>query len=141
LLSQGNYWHEWPVRVYYEDTDAEGVVYFANYLKFMERGRTEWLRSLGVEQDQLRSTHGLCFTIAATDARFLRPARFNECLTVRTRLADAGRARFTLDQAVHRATDGEALVSARCVAACVDVHTFRPRRIPAGLLTPAGAGA
>ena len=125
-------WHEWPVRVYYEDTDAEGVVYFANYLKFMERGRTEWLRELGVEQDALRRDHGLCFTVTETDARFRRPARFNEQIVVRTRLTERGRARFVLEQTIWR--DDVELVTARCVAACVDAETFRPRRIPAGLL-------
>ena len=126
-------WHEWPVRVYYEDTDAEGVVYFANYLKFMERGRTEWLRSRGVEQDQLRAEHGLCFVVTETDLRFRRPARFNEELLVCTQLTDFGRARFGLEQDIHRAADRVLLVGSRCVAACVDFATFRPRRMPAAL--------
>ncbi len=78
-------WHDWPVRVYYEDTDAEGVVYFANYLKFMERGRTEWLRELGVEQDQLRRDQSW-FHGKGTEVKFRRPARFNDELRVRTAL-------------------------------------------------------
>ncbi len=127
-------WHEWPVRVYYEDTDAEGVVYFANYLKFMERGRTEWLRALGVEQDELRAEHGLCLTIVATDVRFRSPARFNNQLLVRSRLIERGRARFKLEQQVARLGDSAALVNATCVAACVDAESFRPRRMPYGLL-------
>jgi len=126
--------HDWPVRVYYEDTDAEGVVYFANYLKFMERGRTEWLRDLGVEQDRLRSEHGLVFTVTGTDVRFRRPARFNDRLLVRTRLIETSRVRFTLSQDVFRDGGDELLVTAQCDAACVDAVTFRPRRIPAGLL-------
>lgn len=126
-------WHEWPVRVYYEDTDAEGVVYFANYLKFMERGRTEWLRACGVEQDQLRAEQGLCFVVTETDLRFRRPARFNEQLLVCTQLTDFGRARFGLEQNIHRATGRELLVGSRCVAACVDFETFRPRRMPPAL--------
>jgi acyl-CoA thioester hydrolase len=126
--------HEFQVRVYYEDTDAQGVVYFANYLKFMERGRTEWLRELGVEQDWLMSEHGLFFALTGTGARFHRPARFNEQLVVRTRIARLGRASIALEQAVHRLTDNELLCSADCVAACIDVKSFRPRRIPAGLL-------
>ena len=133
-------WHDWPVRVYYEDTDAEGVVYFANYLRFMERGRTEWLRSLGVEQDRLRAERGLCFTVTATDVRFRRPARFNDELVVRTRVVDAGRVRFTLAQHVFRRNDPQALVTAQCVAACVDADSFRPRRIPAGLLDGVPSG-
>lgn len=124
-------WHEWPVRVYYEDTDAEGVVYFANYFRFMERGRTEWLRSLGVEQDRLRRDAALCFTVSETHARFLRPARFNDLLVVRTRCLAQGPVRFTLAQSVWR--DEEELVAGGCVAACVDASGFRPRRIPAEL--------
>ena len=126
--------HEFRVRVYYEDTDAQGVVYFANYLKFMERGRTEWLRELGVEQDWLMSEHGLFFALTATGARFHSPARFNEQLVVRTRIARIGRASIALEQAVHRQADNVLLCSADCVAACIDAKSFRPRRIPAGLL-------
>lgn len=125
-------WHTLDVRVYFEDTDAQGVVYFANYLKFMERGRTEWLRHLGVEQDRLLSDHGLGFTLTETDARFLRPARYNDRLEVRTRLLDHGRVRINLDQSVWR--DDELLCSARCVAACIDMESFRPRRIPGNIV-------
>ena len=92
--------HVWPIRVYYEDTDFTGIVYHANYLRFMERGRTEWLRSHGVEQDQLLAAHGLCFSITAADLRFHQPARFNDELVVRTRLAGRERVRFALDQQV-----------------------------------------
>ena len=120
--------HEWPVRVYYEDTDAEGVVYFANYLKFVERARTEWLRALGLEQDELRREHGVVFTVSETWARFVCPARFNDLLQVRTRLVEQGRVRFTLVQDIWR---GEQLLAeTRCVAACVDVTGFKPRRLP-----------
>lgn len=125
--------HEFRVRVYFEDTDAQGVVYFANYLKFMERGRTEWLRELGIEQDWLLREHGLCFALTGTGVRFHRPARFNDELTVRTRITEIGRARIALAQAVHRGGDDELLCSADCVAACIDAETFRPRRIPRGL--------
>jgi len=121
-------WHTHDVRVYFEDTDAQGVVYFANYLKFMERGRTEWLRELGVEQDWLLGEHGLCFALTRTDAKFLLPARFNDLLEIRTRIAHYGRVRIQLEQAVVR--DGELLCSASCAAACIDAESFRPRRIP-----------
>jgi acyl-CoA thioester hydrolase len=134
-------WHTFGVRVYFEDTDAQGVVYFANYLKFMERGRTEWLRDLGIEQDALIDGHGICFALTASDARFLRPARFNERLEIRTRLVDHSRVRFELEQSVSR-DDGEMLCSARCVAACLDARSFRPRRIPADIMaTVTAAGA
>ena len=124
------------MRVYYEDTDAQGVVYFANYLRFMERGRTEWLRSRGVEQDSLRREQNLCFSLLSTNARFHRPARFDEQLSVRTRLKTQRGARVVFEQAVHRA-DGsdELLCSADCDVACVTADTFRPRRVPAGLLS------
>ena len=133
-------WHTFDVRVYFEDTDAQGVVYFANYLKFMERGRTEWLRALGIEQDELIGEHGVCFALTESDARFLRPARFNDLLEVRTRLVEHSRVRFELAQAVKR-PDGEELCSARCVAACLDARSFRPRRIPADILATVTAAA
>ncbi|MFO1355977.1 MAG: tol-pal system-associated acyl-CoA thioesterase [Gammaproteobacteria bacterium] len=133
-------WHQFPVRVYFEDTDAQGVVYYANYLRFMERGRTEWLRSHGVEQDRLQSTHGLCFSITAADVRFHRPARFNDELVVRTRLAGRQRVRFLVDQEVRLARDGTLLASARCEAACLEAAGFRPRRIPPGILPGLPAG-
>lgn len=132
-------WHQFPVRVYFEDTDAQGVVYYANYLRFMERGRTEWLRSHGVEQDILQARHGLCFSITEANVRFHRPARFNDELVVRTRLVERQRVRFSLDQEVRRARDTELLVSAQCAAACLDAGSFRPRRIPSGVL-PEQAG-
>ncbi|MFW2404451.1 MAG: tol-pal system-associated acyl-CoA thioesterase [Gammaproteobacteria bacterium] len=133
-------WHTFDVRVYFEDTDAQGVVYFANYLKFMERGRTEWLRDLGIQQDELIDDHGICFALTESDARFHRPARFNDRLQVRTRLVEHSRVRFELEQAVGRA-DGELLCSARCVAACIDATSFRPRRIPADVLATVTASA
>lgn len=123
-------WHEWPVRVYYEDTDAEGVVYYANYLRFMERGRTEWLRARGIEQDRLMEDQGLCFVVTETAVSFRRPARFNDQLLVCSRMTKFGRARFDLEQNIHRAGDRELLVASRCVAACVDTENFRPQRIP-----------
>lgn len=125
-------WHSFPVRVYFEDTDAQGVVYFANYLKFMERGRTEYLRSLGIEQDRLLTDQGLGFTLTENDARFLHPARYNDQLDVRTQLSGHGRARIELDQAVWR--DEQLLCSARCVAACIEIGSFRPRRIPENIM-------
>ena len=127
-------WHEFQVRVYYEDTDAQGVVYFANYLKFMERGRTEWLRKLGVEHDWLLREHGVCFALTGTGARFHRPARFNDQLLIRTCIARMGRASIAIEQEILRLTDDELLCSADCVVACLDAQKFRPRRIPPGLI-------
>lgn len=133
MESLANQWHEWPIRIYYEDTDAEGVVYFANYLKFMERGRTEWLRSRGIEQDVLREDDGICFVVTETDLRFRRPARFNDQLVVCTRLTQLGRARFKLDQNIHRLQDREMLVTSCCVAASVSADKLMPVRMPARL--------
>ncbi|MCK6371707.1 MAG: tol-pal system-associated acyl-CoA thioesterase [Gammaproteobacteria bacterium] len=133
----GAEWHWFAVRVYYEDTDAQGVVYYANYLRFMERGRTEWLRAHGVEQDRLQVEQGLCFSIVDAQLRFHLPARFNDELLVGTLLVDCQRVRFVIDQEVRRARDRALLASARYTAACLDVATFRPRRMPPGLLPQA----
>ncbi len=128
-------WDEIPVRVYFEDTDAQGIVYFANYLRFMERGRTEWLRSRGVEQQTLMRDQNLCFSLINTNVNFHRPARFDDMLSVRTRVTKARGARVVFEQAVYR-NDGsdELLCSAQCDAACITADTYKPRRLPAGLL-------
>ncbi len=123
-----------PIRVYYEDTDAQGVVYFANYLKFMERGRTEWLRGLGVEQDALMNDFGLCFALIESQVRFHKPARFNEELIVSTRVVEMSRVRVAFEQSVSR--DRQLLCEATAVAVCIDSDSFKPRRIPAELLVP-----
>ena len=102
--------HRLPVRVYYEDTDLAGVVYHAGYLRFAERGRSEWLRDLGVDQARLRAERGVAFAVAAMDARWRAPARFDDLLEVRTALRAATGARVVLDQAVAR--DGATLFEA-----------------------------
>jgi len=121
--------------VYFEDTDAQGIVYFANYLRFMERGRTEWLRCRGVDQHSLMQEQNLCFSLVNTNVKFLRPARFDDLLSVRTRVIRVSGARVSFEQAVYRG-DGsdELLCDATCDAACISADTFKPRRIPAGLL-------
>lgn len=119
----------WPVRVYYEDTDAIGVVYHAAYLRFMERARTEWLRARGFEQDTLRAA-GVVFPVRRIDVHYLRPARFNERLQVSVAVASAGRVGLHLRQAVRRA-DGAEVARAAVEVVCVDPDSFRPRRIPA----------
>jgi acyl-CoA thioester hydrolase len=123
----------WPVRVYYEDTDAGGVVYHANYLRFMERARSEWLRSLGQEQDRLREEQGLLFTVSRVRVDFLKPARFNDLLEVSVRLSRLGRASLELAQETTRRPDG-VLCRAEIRVACIDARTFRPRAIPDPLL-------
>ena len=125
---------EWPIRVYYEDTDLQGVVYYANYFRYMERARTEWLRSLGVEQDRLLNEERRYFVVVDTWAEFLRPARFNEMLVATARLAEMTRATFQIEQNIYReSVDGELLCRDRVKAACVDADTQRPLRVPVSL--------
>lgn len=119
----------WPIRVYYEDTDAAGIVYHANYLRFMERARTEWLRDLGFEQDALAHEDGVAFVVTRTDVRYLRPARFNEELVVTTTLERLRGASMELAQRI-AVVSGETVCTARVDVACVDPRALKPRRIP-----------
>lgn len=125
----------WPVRVYYEDTDLGGVVYYANYLKFMERARTELLRELGVEQDQLLAERGLLFVITDARVRYVSPARFNELLSVTVELLERRGGSLRFRQQVFRDASHETLLcEGEIRAACLDAASFKPRRIPADLL-------
>ena len=119
---------KWPVRVYYEDTDLGGVVYYANYLRFMERARTEWLRALGFEQTALARDHGIVFVVSSLAIDYLKPAAFNDELTVTVELETIGAAQIKLKQTVARAA--EALATANVRIGCVNTATFRPARIP-----------
>jgi acyl-CoA thioester hydrolase len=119
---------EWPVRVYWEDTDAGGVVYYANYLKFIERARTEWLSALGLEQDWMARELGILFVVRRVEADYLRPARFNDRLRVHSRLVELGRVSMVMEQQVLRG--GETLLGSRVQIACVGRDDFRPARIP-----------
>ena len=124
----------WPVRVYYEDTDLQGVVYYANYFRYMERARTEWLRSLGVEQDRLLAEEGRYFVVVDTSASFVKPARFNDELVATARLAELGRASFLIEQNVYlNDLDGELICKGMTRAAYVDAKTQRPLRVPVSL--------
>jgi acyl-CoA thioester hydrolase len=122
----------WPVRVYWEDTDAGGVVYYANYLKFMERARSEWLRSFGFEQDALRDESGVVFVVRRVAIDYLAPARFNDSLEVSVTLTEVGRASLGISQTI--ATGSIRLASAEVKLACVDALGFKPVRIPAPIL-------
>ena len=125
---------EWPVRVYYEDTDAQGVVYYANYFRFLERARTEWLRSLGVDMVRLMDNERRIFVVAEVQARFLAPARLSEQLIVTARLKKLTRVSFDIEQNVYRdSVDGEILIAANVKAAYLDADTMRPKRIPPSL--------
>ena len=122
----------WPVRVYCEDTDAGGIVFYANYLKFFERARTEWLRSLGVAQGALREATGGMFVVGETSVRYLRPARLDDELLVTAQLQAAGRASLIIAQTARR--DGELLAEGSIRIGWVDAETLRPGRIPAAIL-------
>lgn len=125
----------WPVRVYYEDTDAQGLVYYANYFRFMERARTEWLRALGVEQDQLLRERRRLFVVVDTQAEFVKPAKFNDQLVVTVRPLGQARASFELEQLVFRnSLDGELLIRGTTRAACLDADTLKPARLPFSLM-------
>ncbi len=120
--------HTLSLRVYYEDTDLAGIVYYANYLKFIERGRTEWLRALGLDQSALKADSGHVFAVRRITADYLRPARFDDLLTVTTVLTQATAARIVVDQAVLRGTD--ILFTASVTIACLDA-VGRATRLPA----------
>lgn len=97
--------HSHPIRVYYEDTDLAGIVYYANYLKFIERGRSEWVRSLGIDQSRLKAEHGIVFAVRRVEADYLRPAKFDDELTVLTRSQAIGGVRIVLEQEVLRGAE------------------------------------
>ena len=139
----------WPVRVYYEDTDSGGVVYYANYLKFMERARTEWLRSLGLEQDRLIKEEGIIFAVRSVQVDYLKPALFNQLLSVSAEIIETGKASLTFKQEVavdknetdtkNPITKGEeseivssdqVLCRGQIKVACLDAGSMRPRAIP-----------
>lgn len=122
--------HRFTLRVYYEDTDLAGIVYYANYLKFIERGRTEWVAGLGVDQMALRAAQGIVFAVRRVEADFLRPARFGDDLVVETMLQSVGGARLCLEQVVLRG--GERLFVATVTLGCLtgDGHAAR---LPAAL--------
>jgi acyl-CoA thioester hydrolase len=122
----------WPVRVYWEDTDAGGIVYYANYLRFMERARSEWLRALGFEQDILRDEDGVAFVVRRVEVDYLSPARLNDQIDVSVNLHEIGRATLRVGQTLTRG--GTELVRAQVALACVDAVRFKPLRIPAPIL-------
>ena len=124
-----------PVRVYWEDTDAGGIVFYANYLKFFERARTEWLRSLGIEQSTLRESTGGIFVVSETSVRYLRPARLDDELLVTARLEDAGRASLIIAQQARLPRRGGALLAEGTIRiGWVEAASLRPARIPSTIL-------
>ena len=121
------------IRVYYEDTDAGGVVYYANYLKFLERARTEWLRELGVFQSELRTATQRIFVVNALDMAYRKPARLDDRLTIHSRITRLGRASIHFAQAARR--DGELLAEGTIQVCCVDAVSLRPAEIPPEVLS------
>lgn len=152
----------WPVRVYYEDTDSGGVVYYANYLRFMERTRSEWLRSLGVEQDKLIDRDKVLFAVHSVSIEYVQPARFNDLLWVTAAVVETRRASLSFDQHIVRAAadrrngsagrvdedDYRALIAdkqtllcrGRVRIACLDADSLRPRPIPSPLYAEIARG-
>ena len=121
-----------PVRVYWEDTDAGGIVFYANYLKFFERARTEWLRSLGVEQQQLLSQTGGMFVVAETNVRYLRPARLDDELIVTATVVQTGRASMTIEQ--QALLNNQPLCEGTIRIGWVNAASMQPTRIPQNII-------
>jgi acyl-CoA thioester hydrolase len=121
------------IRIYWEDTDAGGVVFYANYLKFFERARTEWLRAAGVQQQALRDETGAMFVVAEVQTRYLAPARLDDEIAVTVAVSELGAASMVLEQQAWR---GDTLLATGSIRiGCVDGVTLRPRRIPAQVVT------
>lgn len=123
-----------PVRIYWEDTDAGGIVFYANYLKFFERARTEWLRSLGINQRDLRERTGGMFVVSETSVRYLQPARLDDELLVTAELQEAGRASMVIAQRALLQPAGAVLATGSIRIGWVEAATLRPARIPANIL-------
>lgn len=124
----------WPTRIYWEDTDAGGVVYHASYLRFFERARTEWLRGQGVEQQQLKDRLGVVFVLSRIEVEYHRPAILDDLLDVQSQLVELRRASFVAEHGIIRLADGVRIASGRARVACLDHQRFRPHPIPPDIL-------
>jgi acyl-CoA thioester hydrolase len=131
---EGSHVFSFPIRIYWEDTDAGGIVFYANYLKFFERARTEWLRALGIGQAHLREQTGSMFIVTETSLRYLQPARLDDELRVTARLQDAGRASLVLFQQALLQPAGTLLAEGSIRIGWVQADTLRPARIPPMIL-------
>ncbi|MDO5691757.1 MAG: tol-pal system-associated acyl-CoA thioesterase [Pseudomonadota bacterium] len=129
---------EFPIHIYWEDTDAGGIVYYANYLRFFERARTEWLRAAGIHQRTMREQTGGMFVVAEASLKYLRPARLEDELIVTVQLQEAGRAGLLMAQQVLLTEPGTAARTLLCEgsvrAAWVDAQTLKPKRLPSDIL-------
>ena len=125
----------WPARVYWEDTDGGGIVYYANYLKFLERARTEWLRANGVWQRQSHAEQGVVFVIRSLSAEYLKPARLDDLLSISCLATLDGGASLLFQQEIRRDSgSGELLMTATVRAACLDTGKMKPRRVPPAIV-------
>lgn len=122
--------HVFPIRVYYEDTDMGGIVYYANYLKFIERARSDWVRGMGIDQRLLKDRDGLAFAVRRVECDYLSPARFDEMLEVRTRVLSVSGARLVMEQVVFR--EGDRLFFAQVTLVCIN-DAGQPARLPANI--------
>ena len=120
----------WKIRVYWEDTDAGGVVYHSQYLNFFERARTEWLRSIGVHQAKMAKEDNVLFAIRHMDIDFVQAARLDDELDVTVHTANAGGARVTFSQDMTRCSDGQLVATAKLTAVCLKADSFKPTRVP-----------
>jgi len=123
----------WPIRVYWEDTDAGGVVYHASYLRFLERARSEWLRAGGIDQSRVRAEYGIVFVVRDLSIQFLQAAKLDDELDVELETIERRSASMTFAQRILRRADGAVLATARVRTACVAAADFKPCRIPEGL--------
>jgi len=125
----------WPIRVYYEDTDSGGVVYYANYLKFMERARTEFLRNSGFEQNQLKQEQGILFAVHSLSIQYIKPAVFNDELMITTKITATGKASLTFQQSIKRFSDNTLICDAEVKIVCLNAEKFLPVAMPEKILT------
>jgi len=129
----------WPLRVYYEDTDVSGVVYHANYLRYFERARTEWLRTLGYSQERLRHEAGIAFTVSSLEVLFRSPARLDDELEATVQIGERRRASLRFDQTLRqRSNPSHILATAQARVACVDMARFKPCPLPEDFLARVG---
>lgn len=119
--------HQLPIRVYYEDTDAGGIVYYANYMKYFERARTEWLRTLGISQSRLAQEQKQLFVVRQSEVHYLQPAQLDDLLTVETTLVELRGASLTFSQ--QAVLDGTPMCSSTTVVVCINSETMRPTKI------------
>jgi len=123
----------WPVRVYYEDTDSGGVVYHSNYLNFMERARTEWLRTMNLQQDEIINEHDILFVVHSLSIDYIKPALFNEALQVKSTIKKLSKASIVFQQFIIREEDAQLLTRAEVKIVSLNARKKRPARLPAAI--------